>query len=52
MELAHPRGSSDPTVKPTKLAAIMFADMVNYSKHIEQDEATNANNAARSIELF
>src|ERR1700722_16406193 len=52
MELAPPRGSSDPTVKPTKLAAIMFADMVNYSKHIEQDEATNANNAARSIELF
>jgi adenylate cyclase len=52
MELAHPRGSSDPTVQPTKLAAIMFADMVNYSKHIEQDEATNANNAARSIELF
>jgi adenylate cyclase len=52
MELAHPRGSSDPTVRPTKLAAIMFADMVNYSKHIEQDEATNANNAARSIELF
>jgi adenylate cyclase len=52
MELAHPRGSSDPTVQPTKLAAIMFADMVNYSKHIEQDEATNANNAARSIDLF
>jgi adenylate cyclase len=52
MELADPRGSSDRTVQPTKLAAIMFADMVNYSKHIEQDEATNANNAARSIELF
>ena len=30
----------------------MFADMVSYSKHIEHDEAANASNAERSIELF
>jgi adenylate cyclase len=30
----------------------MFADMVSYSKHIERDEAANASNAERSIELF
>jgi TolB-like protein len=35
-----------------RLAAIMFADMVGYSRRMEQDEARNASQAARSIELF
>jgi TolB-like protein/class 3 adenylate cyclase len=50
MEAVEPKASRP--AQPTKLAAIMFADMVAYSKHIEQDEAANASNAARSIELF
>src|ERR1700733_4971519 len=35
-----------------KLAAVMFADMGEYSKHLEQDEASNSVQAARAIELF
>ena len=30
----------------------MFADMVGYSRYLEQDEERNANQAARSIQLF
>jgi adenylate cyclase len=51
MEAAEPEASRNRPA-PTKLAAIMFADMVGYSKHIEKDETANATNAARSIELF
>ena len=35
MEAVEPRASRERPAQPTKLAAIMFADMVNYSKHIE-----------------
>jgi TolB-like protein len=43
----------DPTARPRRrLAAVLFADMVNYSRHMEQDEALSSNQAARSIELF
>ena len=52
MEAAEPEASRDRPAPRTKLAAIMFADMVGYSKHIEKDETANATNAARSIELF
>jgi adenylate cyclase len=52
MEAAEPEASRDQPAQRTKLAAIMFADMVGYSKHIEKDETANATNAARSIELF
>ncbi len=52
MEAVGPRASWKRPAQSTKLAAIMFADMVSYSKHIEQDEAANASNAERSIELF
>ncbi len=34
------------------LAAVMFADMVGYSRRMEQDEAQNSSQAARSIQLF
>jgi TolB-like protein/class 3 adenylate cyclase len=35
-----------------KLAAVMFADMIGYSRRMEQDETHNAERAARAIELF
>ena len=35
-----------------RLAAVMFADMVGYSRQIEQDESSNSLQAARSIDLF
>jgi class 3 adenylate cyclase len=52
MEAVGPRASRERPAQSTKLVAIMFADMVSYSKHIEKDEAANASNAERSIELF
>ena len=35
-----------------KVAAVMFADMVGYSRRLEADEVTNSEQAARSIDLF
>lgn len=35
-----------------RLAAVMFADLVDYSLHLERDEAQNVGQAMRSIELF
>lgn len=35
-----------------RLAAVMFADMVGYSRQIEQDESRNSLQAERSVELF
>ncbi len=35
-----------------RLAAVMFADMVGYSRQLEQDERRNALQAERSVELF
>jgi adenylate cyclase len=52
MEAVGPRPLRERPAQSTKLTAIMFADMVSYSKHIEKDEAANASNAERSIELF
>src|ERR1700678_2061348 len=52
MEAVGPRTSRERPAQSTKLAAIMFADMVSYSQHIEKDEAANASNAERSIGLF
>jgi TolB-like protein/class 3 adenylate cyclase len=47
---------SSTTAKPNdnrkKLAAVMFADMVEYSKRLEEDEARNSVQAAKAIELF
>ncbi len=35
-----------------KLTAVLMADMVGYSRRIEQDELKNSNRASRSIDLF
>jgi adenylate cyclase len=35
-----------------RLVAVMFADMVGYSRRMELDEARNATQAARSVDLF
>lgn len=35
-----------------RLAAVMFADMVGYSRQIEQDERRNSEQAERSVGLF
>ena len=37
---------------PRRLAAVMFADMVGYSLHVERDEVRNSLQAAKSVELF
>jgi len=45
----------DPPSAPgprRKVAAVMFADMVGYSRRLETDEAVNSEQVARSIELF
>jgi adenylate cyclase len=52
MESAEPKRSAGRFKQRTKLVAVMFADMVEYSRHIEQDEHGNAGQAARSIDLF
>jgi adenylate cyclase len=36
----------------TRLVAVLFADMVEYSRYIEQDEAGNTAMAERSVQLF
>src|SRR5687768_10493029 len=51
---------SDPASSPAledrlsrrRLAAVLFADMVGYSREIEQDEKLNSLQAAKSVELF
>jgi len=35
-----------------RLVAVLFADMVEYSRYIEQDEAGNSAMAERSVQLF
>jgi TolB-like protein/class 3 adenylate cyclase len=42
----------DRRSRRTRLAAVMFADMVGYSREIERDEGLNALQAERSINLF
>jgi adenylate cyclase len=46
--------SSSASKKPgrRRLAAVLFADMVGYSRHMERDEAQTSLHAARSVELF
>src|SRR6266481_9457366 len=49
--------SGSPSTPPgrqsrRRLAAVMFADMVGYARHMEQDEERNSTQAARSVELF
>jgi adenylate cyclase len=52
MESRKPPESPPPTSQRSQRAVVMFADMVDYSRHIEQDEVDSADRAARSIELF
>jgi adenylate cyclase len=52
MESREPRASPVPTDQRSQRAVVMFADMVDYTRHIEQDEVDSADRAARSIELF
>lgn len=52
MELARLKSFPEQSVGGQKLAAVMFADMVEYSKRLEQDEAGNSVQAARAIALF
>src|SRR5271165_358375 len=52
MESAAPKTSPDQSEQRKKLVAVMFADMVEFSKRLEQDEAGNSVQAARAIELF
>ena len=40
------------TAEPNRRAAVLFADMVEFSRRMELDEARSAGQAARSIQLF
>ena len=49
--------TADPTTSDTidgrqRLVAVLFADMVEYSRRLEEDEKLNAPQAARAISLF
>jgi len=52
MELAGIKSSPDRSESRQKLAVVLFADMVEYSRHLEQDEVANSVQAARAIDLF
>ena len=52
MESTESKLSPNRPESRQKLAAVMFADMVEYSKRLEQDEAGNSVQAARAIDLF
>jgi adenylate cyclase len=52
MESAGTKSSPDRSESRQKLAAVMFADMVEFSKRLEQDEAGNSVQAAGAINLF
>jgi adenylate cyclase len=52
MELVRFKSFRDESDNGQKLAAVMFADMVEYSKRLEQDNAGNSIQAARAITLF
>jgi adenylate cyclase len=49
---ATSRTSKRKRGRQPRLAAVLFADMVGYSRHMEQDEAQASQQAAKSIELF
>jgi TolB-like protein/class 3 adenylate cyclase/Tfp pilus assembly protein PilF len=43
----------DANIKPRRrLVAVLFADMVDYSRHMERNEALSSTQASRSVELF
>lgn len=45
--------SPDASGRPRRrLAAVLFADIVGYSRRMEKDEARSSTQAARSVELF
>ena len=44
--------SPSPPARRQRLAAVMFADMVGYSRRMEQDEERSSTQATRSVELF
>ena len=53
MKSTESKTLSDRREGRQKLAAVMFADMVEYSKHLaEQDDAGDSIQAARAIDLF
>ena len=47
-----PDGSSAASSQRQRLAAVMFADMVGYSRRIEQDEIRSSTQVTRSVQLF
>jgi adenylate cyclase len=49
---ATSRTSKRKRGRQPRLAAVLFADMVGYSRHMEQDEVQASQQAAMSIELF
>jgi adenylate cyclase len=51
-ETAQTSSIPPPVVPARRLAAVMFADMVGYSRRVEQDEIRNAAQAAQSVGLF
>src|SRR5262245_16915363 len=38
--------------QPRRLAAVLFADMVGYSRHMEEDEEHSSTQVTKSLELF
>jgi adenylate cyclase len=44
--------SPSSPARPRRLAVVMFADMAEYSRHMEEDEERSSDLAARSVELF
>ncbi|KAB2848851.1 MAG: tetratricopeptide repeat protein [Hyphomicrobiaceae bacterium] len=52
MSSNEPPTSSPAPKQRRQLAAVMFADMVGYSQHIEQNQEASAEQASRSIGLF
>jgi TolB-like protein/class 3 adenylate cyclase len=52
MEFKEPKASGTRSDQRTTLAAVLVADMVEYSKHLEQDQTGNGPAAVRSIQLF
>jgi adenylate cyclase len=52
MESEATKAIAKPSGSRKKLAAVMFADMVEYSLRLEQDETANTAQAARAIDLF
>ena len=52
MTSTQPATPQAPGDRQAKRAAVLFADMVGFSKHMEQDAVGSASQVARSIQLF